>query len=238
MTKTIPLLTTLLLAAVVAGITWQLQSPKSLTLRFYPYMGEQVLVFNDLRYQNPGGPGKFLIRDLQLFISNIHLIGKKQTYRQPDSYHLLRFDNDKGYFDIVLKDVALNEYDRIELGIGVDPDANGSIVFSGDLDPNGRMAWNWQVGYKFLLLEGRLTSNEKSIPLVYHIGFDESYTRVTVPLANDSGFFDQITTLKVDFSKLFMQETPVNMEQVSTVKFDPDNVRLIAQAFPDLLSIN
>ena len=74
------------------------------------------------------------------------------------------------------------DYERIELGIGVDPAANKSIEQRGDLDPNGRMAWTWEVGYKFVLLEGTLERGSASVPLVYHVGFDENYKLVSMPL--------------------------------------------------------
>ena len=58
--------------------------------------------------------------------------------------------------NIVLHGVPRRNYERIEFGIGVDAAANRSLQQRGDLDPNGRMAWNWEVSYKFVLFEGAL----------------------------------------------------------------------------------
>ncbi|NMP15180.1 MbnP family protein [Thalassotalea sp. Y01] len=227
----------LTILVVVGGSTWQFFAAKSLTIRFYPYMGDKPLLLNEQIYPNPGGPGQFKIRDLQLFISNVQLQNGQQQYSQKDSYHLLRFDNEQGYFDIVIDDVAVQQFDTLQMGIGVDDTANGSIVFAGDLDPNGRMAWNWQVGYKFLLLEGSLQTEQESIPLVYHIGFDESYTKIQFAMPEANAFSDHIIELKVNVYQLFDQQQPVNMADISTVKFDPDNVKTIAKAFPQLISV-
>ena len=75
----------------------------------------------------------------------------------------------------MLHGVPRRNYERIEFGIGVDAAANRSLQQRGDLDPNGRMAWNWEVGYKFVLFEGALLRGNESVLLVYHIGFAENY---------------------------------------------------------------
>jgi len=64
----------------------------------------------------------------------------------------------------------------------VDPAANGSVAPVGDLDPNGRMAWSWDVGYKFVLFEGGLVLADTQYPLVYHVGFNENYTPLSFGL--------------------------------------------------------
>ncbi|QDP01238.1 MbnP family protein [Thalassotalea sp. PS06] len=237
MTKSLSISAFIIVAIATACTLWQYTSNKPITLRFHAYNGDESLVFNDSRYANPGGSGQYLVRDLQLFVSNIRLLGEKNQYEEGESYHLLRFDNEQGYFDIVIEGLALKQYDTIEIGIGVDPEANGTIMFAGDLDPNGRMAWNWQVGYKFLLLEGSLDTNGSKTPLVYHIGFDESYTRVSFPLKVNELFSDDVIDFRVDINQLFDQKHPVDMSHISTVKFDPENVRTIARAFPQLISI-
>jgi len=108
-------------------------------------------VLNELRYPNPGGEGRFKVRDFQFFLSNIRLTGGTGVYTEPDSYHLVRFDGAEPAFGIVLHDVPRRNYQRIEFGIGVDAAANKSLAQRGDLNPNGRMAWNWEVGYKIVI---------------------------------------------------------------------------------------
>ncbi len=69
---------------------------------------------------------------------------------EPESYHLARFDSDDGTYVIVIENIPREDYRRIEFGIGVDPATNGTMASVGELDPNGRMAWSWDVGYKFV----------------------------------------------------------------------------------------
>jgi hypothetical protein len=41
-------------------------------------------------------------------------------------------------------------------------------------------SWTWEVGYKFVLFEGTLVRGNGSVPLVYHIGFEENYRLIQV----------------------------------------------------------
>ena len=76
----------------------------------------------------------------------------------------------------------------ISFGIGVDAAANTSIQSRGDLDPNSQMAWNWKVGYKFVLFEGGMKLNADGVqkPLVYHVGFNENMRRLKFDLTDPS----------------------------------------------------
>ena len=153
------LLSALLTAALIATATFYLYraaQPVTFLLRLHAAVGDEALVLYEVRYVNPGGPGSFKIRDFQFFLSNIALVAKSTQYLEPDSYHLARFDDGDGVYELVLPDVPREDYVRLEFGIGVDAAANGSIESVGDLDPNGRMAWSWDVGYKFVLVEGGL----------------------------------------------------------------------------------
>jgi hypothetical protein len=99
------------------------------------------------------------------------------------------------------------------------------------------MAWNWQVGYKFLLLEGSLFTQEKQQPLVYHIGFNESYTRLNFPLNSTTVSNDGIIKLKVDILALFNQAEAIDMNEMPNVKFDPEDVAKIANGFQYFISL-
>jgi hypothetical protein len=203
--------------------------PVDLSLVFHPVVGAEPLVFDEARYPNPGGEGRFAVRDFQFFLSNVRLTGGEGSYAEPDSYHLVRFDGADGTFVIVLRDVPRRAYERIELGIGVDAAANGSVAQRGELDPNGRMAWTWEVGYKFVLLEGTLVRGETRVPLVYHVGFDESYRVVTsaLPGALLDGPGARLD-FQVDVLRLFAGPATIDMAALPTVKLDRADAALLA----------
>ncbi len=207
-----------------------------LTLRFHPFVGAEPLVANELRYANPGGAGSFEVRDFQFFLSNIRLTGNSGEYAEPDSYHLVRFDGAQATYVITLRDVPRGDYNRIEFGIGVDPAANRSIEPRGDLDPNGRMAWTWDVGYKFVLLEGAFVRDGMRKPLVYHVGFDENYKRISTGF--DSGLLgtrDANLDFRVDVLRMFAGHATVDMAALSTVKFDRNDAALLARNYAEMI---
>ncbi|MBA6391804.1 hypothetical protein H4J38_13605 [Colwellia sp. BRX10-3] len=245
--------TLLLTAGLAISSFWLRALPQDLTIRFHPYVGDKPLVLNSQSYKNPGGDGEFSIRDFQLFISNIALEFSKKTINEAESYHLVRFDGDSTFDQFVIPNIKIQNLRKLSFGIGIDPKANGAILFSGDLDPNSRMAWNWQVGYKFLLLEGTLTLRESQLPLVYHIGFDESYTKLNFDIAPEINAKNGVINFKIDLRRLFQKSSKVakssirlksnedieyiDMSEMSHVKFSPVDVKAIAIGFHDFISI-
>jgi hypothetical protein len=149
----------------------------------------------------------------------------------------VRFDGDEPAFVIVLHDVPRRNYERIEFGIGVDAAANRSLMQRGDLDPNGRMAWNWEVGYKFVLFEGALLRGNASDPLVYHVGFEENYRPTSTKLPR--GPFDSRPArldFRVDLLRLFQGSTNIDMAALPSVKFDRTDAALLARNFAAMLT--
>jgi len=228
--------------AALLGITgWRLYraaQPIELALYFHPFVGPEPLVLNETRYPNPGGEGRFKVRDFQFFLSNIRLTGGTDVYTEPDSCYLVRFDGAEPAFGIVLHDVPRRDYQRIEFGIGVDAAANKSLAQRGDLDPNGRMAWTWEVGYKFVLFEGTLVRGNGSVPLVYHVGFEENYRLIATelhrePLDSRPARLD----FRVDILRLFQGSTTVDMAVLPSVKFDRADAALLARNFAAMVTL-
>ena len=225
---------------VVAGgsYVYEKGQPGSLVLRFVAFVEDEALVFNRVRYGNPGGVGEFEIRDFRFFLSNIRLVSGSEEYSVPESYHLARFDGDTQVYQLELDNIPRMPYTEIQFGIGVDATANSSIESVGDLDPNSRMAWTWDVGYKFILLEGWLLVNDVRRPLVYHVGFDENYK--VVALRVEEPLFDRRTaalTFKVDIMRVFKGTNIIDMSTLSNVKFDRADARLIADNYETMISL-
>ena len=230
----------LAVAAALGVAGWGLyraRQPVELALYFHPFVGPEPLVLNEPRYPNPGGEGRFKVRDFQFFLSNIRLVSANGTYVESDSYHLVRFDGEERAFVIMLHDVPRRDYERIEFGIGVDAGANRSLASRGDLDPNGRMAWNWEVGYKFVLFEGALLRGNASDPLVYHIGFEENYRPISTELRRE--LLDRRPArldFRVDILRLFQGSTTVDMAALPSVKFDRADAALLARNFAAMVT--
>ena len=226
----------LVLVAAVCGFACRPAEPLRVTLRFHPFVGEETLRLDEVRYANPGGDGSFKVRDFQFFVSNIRLVADSSEFVEPESYHLARFDNEDGTYDIVIEDVPRADYRRLEFGIGVDPAANGSIAAVGDLDPNGRMAWSWDVGYKFVLLEGGLVVGDTQYPLVYHVGFDENYKQVAIDL-DESLSAGATIDFRADLLQMFYGSQVVDMIALPNVKFDRADAKLLADNYASMVSL-
>jgi hypothetical protein len=231
----------LLAVAAALGITgWRVYraaQPVDLALYFHPFVGPERLVLNEGRYPNPGGEGLFKVRDFQFFLSNIRLVSAAGAYVEPDSYHLVRFDGEEPAFVIVLHGVPRRNYQRIEFGIGVDAAANRSLASRGDLDPNGRMAWTWEVGYKFVLFEGALQRGNASDPLVYHVGFAENYRPVSTELHRE--LLDSLSPrldFRVDILRLFQGSTNIDLAALPSVKFDRADAARLARNFAAMVT--
>ena len=227
-----------LLLVGAAAYLYQAAQPGTVSLRFDAVVGDTPLVFNQARYRNPGGPGQFRVRDFQFYLSNVVLHGNKNDYRVPDSYHLARFDNASSSYQLDLPDVPRDTYSAITLSIGIDDAANSSIVSVGDLDPNSRMAWNWEVGYKFVLFEGTLMDGDTVQPLVYHVGFSEN--RKTLRFDVLESFAPGPSTpllFTVDVMALFTGKVTIDMAALPNVKFDRDDARLIAGNYGEMIAL-
>ncbi len=221
-------LVTLTLAGA-AGWWYRSHQPGTLVLRLHATADHEPLVYNRFDYDNPGGDGQFRVRDFQFFVSNIRLVSKDGVYEPVETYYLARFDNPAVSYEIVLNNVPARDYNQVEFALGVDAEANGSLRSVGDLDPNGRMAWSWEVGYKFILFEGALQLNEHVIPLVYHVGFDENYTPLSFSMgAPVEPLSTSVIEFSVDVLQMFKSHQTVDMATLSSVKFDKDDARLIA----------
>lgn len=180
-----------------------------------------------------------------MYISNVVLRNSKNgnAHVEKDSYHLVRFGGESDNFDFVLEGVDAIEYDSIEFAIGVDPVRNLSIENLRDLNPNNQMAWNWDVGYKFVLLEGTFypQNGVRPIPLVYHVGFSENYKELSFGLngGGRSPNAQTITTLtfEVEVMEMFRNPQDIDFNVLSSVKFDKSESKMFADNYADMIRL-
>ena len=230
---------------VVAVLGWQAYQSffppeNKLNLVFTAEVAGQPLMRNQFAYDNPGGDGQFRIRDFRFFLSDVQLHQGQggEIYKVPDSYHLARFDNAQNAYVLALDKIPLHDIEKITFAIGVDAEANTSIEVKGDLDPNSQMAWNWKVGYKFVVFEGSMQLNDQHRPLVYHVGFSENMRRLNYALP-DPLALSETSQLEfaVDVMKLFDSNSTVDMAQLSSVKFDKNDTRMLAENYRTMISL-
>ncbi|MEW2916187.1 MbnP family protein [Ruegeria sp. ANG10] len=235
-----PIIVISVLVALIAG-WFVLNSGQNkatpITLTFHAQMGDEPLIYDQFIYDNPGGQGRFRVRDFRFYLSNLSFGHAGETYAEPDSYHLLRFDNVDSAHSITLPAVPLPSIETVRFLIGVDPAANTSIEVRGDLDPNSQMAWNWEVGYKFVVFEGALQVGEDVSPLVYHVGFSENAREVefTVPAEILVGGKQEVH-LTVDLAKLFDNAAQIDMQALPSVKFNRADAEVLANNYATMVA--
>lgn len=217
----------------------------SVTLRFEAQVDGQPLRLGAQRYASPTGSGEFTVEDFKMYISNVVLRNSENgdVHVEKDSYHLVRFGSETDTFDFVLEGVDASKYDSIDFAIGVDPVRNLSIESLRDLNPNNQMAWNWDVGYKFVLLEGTFypQNGVTPIPLVYHVGFSENYKELSFDLnegeRSSSAETNTTLTFEIEVMEMFRNPEDIDFNVLPSIKFDKSESKMFADNYADMIRL-
>lgn len=159
---------------------------ESITLNFKAEVNNQPIAFSTGRYTTEAG-NEISIDRMKMYISSVKLVnsGEQSSFEEPDSYHLVSLNADSQTYSFEITDIPGDfAFNKIEFAIGVDTEENFSLDNTGDLDPANDMAWNWDTGYKFFLLEGNFYPKDESDTrgLIVHIGHDKNYRKFTIDL--------------------------------------------------------
>lgn len=99
------------------------------------------------------------------------------------------------------------------------------------------MAWNREVGYKFVVMEEALRIGEEVSPLVYHVGFSENAREVDIHLPPDIGAEGDVDLhVSVDVAKLFDGSSQIDMQRLSSVKFNREDAAMLADNYATMLA--
>lgn len=145
---------------------------------------------------------------LSFYLSNLTFTGTK-PFSENLSYHLIRVSSTSDSSVFIIKNIPVGTYSGIDMSFGVDSVANGRTDFVGDLDISNHMSWNWDTGYKFLLIEGSyVAQGEPNKGVVCHLGRQEAYGKINwAGLSGNSIVVsnEKTTTLKLsaNYEKLF-----------------------------------
>lgn len=192
----------------------------------YPVVDDKLLSFDKFRY----------------YLSNIKVRNTDtgEFIEEAESYHLVSVTDESVTFEIKLEGVESNAYNAIEFGLGVDSLRNHSTVQVGDLDPTNEMVWNWNTGYKFLLIEGEIYSGSDDKPLVYHIGTDANYKAIELPFdENTFPYFyadraePLYITISVELSSIFNAPNRLDVYEENHITFDPDESSKVMENFAE-----
>lgn len=184
--------------------------------------GKALKLFDN--YKNSLGQS-YRVENLMMYLSNFVLVGENGNFTEKDSYHFVAVSRESSEVSFVLKNIPQGKYTKLNFALGVDSLRNSSTQKIGDLDANSNMGWPWTQGYKFISFEGRhfVENQNEGTELVYHIGENKNYKRITLALKNGSetSFLvdetEKVLIIKVNVDKMFNAVQPIDFLQISTV---------------------
>ena len=146
------------------------------------------------------------LRTNRMYVSNIALRKADGTWwKEANSYHLLEMPaRGVAVPTFSLTAVPVGTYTAVSFAFGIDSTMNRSMDKKGDLDPANGMAWDWNTGYRFLVMEG---ADQTDTAVVWHIGEANNYRvkleNFTQPWEVKSAMGSQTARLKatIDISR-------------------------------------
>lgn len=189
----------------------------------------QPLLLDGTLYENSLGQ-RFSVEEFKFYLSNLKLRNTENNtlFQEQNSYHLVNAARDGSAYALELE-VPVGTYHDLEMAIGVDNGANTSLDNLGDLSPSNNMAWDWNTGYKFVLLEGRYPQPDGTDKgVVFHIGTDQNYyiyklrqSSLQQPLTFRKGETVRVR-LNAEITQLFAQPHTIDFDEVNEAMFGPN----------------
>jgi hypothetical protein len=207
-----------------------------LLLTFLHEVNGKPLVLNEQAFTNAAG-NVYRVEKLKYYVSNIELTKTDgSAVKIKDGYFLIEQTSLDSRLSISLPNIPLAAYSSLSFAIGVDSSRNFSTEMVGDLNPNNDMAWNWVSGYKFLMLEGKFTTQTQATgAIVYHIGGNSSLRRVSLsaPAGGMRVNDNQLTELGIgaDVNRLFDTQHTIDLNNLNAIMQPGDDANQIADNY-------
>lgn len=203
--------------------------------------GKPIFTNDADRYRTENGDS-ITFSSFLYYISNIQL--KNATgniYAVPNSYHLVYATRDNHIFQFKIA-VPQGTYQSISLGLGVDDSKNSSLDNVGDLDPSNEMAWDWNTGYKFIKLEGRIIENNQPLTnrsVVLHPGENRNYRTFSYNLGSLTLENGKETTISflVQADELFKNPYLIDLKQKGSYMFGGEADTILTNAANGFISL-
>ena len=232
--------TILIIAALVAAMSFTPPGNTKLIIRFENYVGDMPLKLDSASYKNSFGQS-YNISMFKYYVGNFHLKNSEGYEFISQGYFLIN-EEDKSSLQITIDSIPKGEYNTISFTLGVDSVDNCSGAQSGALDPVNGMFWAWNSGYIFLKMEGiSSASNSTGKRLEFHIGGYKApnncikLIRLNLKHAIKTGE-NNLVEIKADANHLFSGSTPVDFSKISSVT-DFHNAKAIADNYCTMFSI-
>jgi hypothetical protein len=138
-------------------------------MEFENGFGDKDLELNDSVYMNTSGDS-LRFSAVNYYISNIKLTKTDgTTWSEPASCHFVQLSSPASTL-ISISNVPAGDYSGYSFTIGVDSARTVSGAQTGALDILNGMFWDWNSGYKFIVIEGTSPQSTQMGAFEYHIG--------------------------------------------------------------------
>jgi hypothetical protein len=232
--------TILIIAALVAAMSFTAPHNSMFTIRFENYVGDKPLRLDSVFYKNALGQS-YNVSMFKYYVGNFHLTNSNGQEVVSKGYFLIN-QEEKNSMQVTIDNIASGEYKAIRFTLGVDSIDNCSGAQSGALDPVNGMFWAWNSGYIFLKMEGiSPLSKSTGKRLEFHIGgYKEPNNCIKIiklelkhPIKQGE---NNILVIKADAGCLFSGSNPVDFSTLSSVT-DFLNAKTMADNYSSMFSV-
>lgn len=214
--------------------------PGKIELVFEPYIGFVPLELYTKKYLSPAND-TFEVQNFKFFVHFQSISNETSTIKWKENYKLISFDSEKTQNSLTLENVTVGSYTDMKFDIGVDSINNHTTVHLGELAPGSGMTWDWNTGYKFLLLEGTFATNTTSGALVFHIGEDKNYKSMKFNFSSPLIISPNKTTqirVKVDINAMFDAPHLIDFDVVNEAMQNADADKIAENFAEGMFSIS
>lgn len=212
-------------------------------LEFFSMAGNSALNLNNQYYKNENGDS-FLVTKFDYYISNITFNGTDSSFKESESYHLLK-TSDASTRLIDISSVPAGSYNSITLTIGVDSTRNVSGDQVGALDPANGMFWSWTSGYIMMKFEGTSpqSGNATKDVQLHTGGFSGQYNvlkTVTLSLPNTLVVNKNDTThvhITANVLQLFKTPNTISFATTNIIHMPGADAKKIADNYADMFEV-
>ncbi len=201
----------------------KLNKPFDLEISFDHRVGDENLVFNDMRYENKAS-NNYEVTKLEYIVSRFRLHKKDGEVVEYDTAVYINAQRDETQ-SFVLKDVPYGSYEKITFIHGLDSATNQPNALPPTQDLNN-MAWPEMLGggYHYMRMNGNYDSAGSNDVFTTHTGhtkgqdgkIHENFVEVTLQEFKDD-FFDQNTstiTIAMDLNKWYQDPHTYNFAEL------------------------
>ncbi len=199
-------------------------------------VGNKPLTLDSETYVTSSGD-QFKVSTFKYYLSNVQLNRADNTkYLVPDSYFLID-QASPGSRTLRFKDVPAGDYTSLTFTVGVDSTRTKAGNFSGVLEADKGMFWEWTKEFINVKLEGSSPQSTRG-GLVFHVagyqganGANNTIRTVTLPFPNGGKLLIRAdhapeVHLHTDVLRLFGAPNTVRFAEVNTVHHGPWLVKI------------